>query len=202
MFHICQIIATPFVRFFFPTKFIGKKHIPTGACIIASNHTSNLDAPLLAVHTWEKKYYLAKKEMVKNKFIGGIVKSWGAIPIDRNGNDVVAIKECLKKLKAGKKLVIFPEGTRQHNENMELGQVKQGTAMLAIKGKVPIVPMFIVNKPKFWHRNTVIIGEPFELSDFYGKRLGSDEMANASKIVEEKLNELREYAINSLTKKK
>ena len=201
MFHICQIIATPFVRFFFPTKFIGKKHIPTGACIIASNHTSNLDAPLLAVHTWEKKYYLAKKEMVKNKFIGGIVKSWGAIPIDRNGNDVVAIKECLKKLKAGKKLVIFPEGTRQHNENMELGQVKQGTAMLAIKGKVPIVPMFIVNKPKFWRRNKVIIGEPFELSDFYGKRLGSEEMAMASKIVEEKLNELREYALNSLTKK-
>ncbi|MBQ8444402.1 MAG: 1-acyl-sn-glycerol-3-phosphate acyltransferase [Clostridia bacterium] len=201
MFHICQIIATPFVRFFFPTKFIGKKHIPKGACIIASNHTSNVDAPLLAVHTWEKKYYLAKKEMVKNKFIGGIVKSWGAIPIDRAGNDVVAIKECLKKLKAGKKLVIFPEGTRQHNENMELGQVKQGTAMLAIKGKVPIVPMFIVNKPKFWRRNKVIIGEPFELSDFYGKRLGSEEMAMASKIVEEKLNELREYALNSLTKK-
>ena len=95
MFHICQIIATPFVRFFFPTKFIGKKHIPKGACIIASNHTSNVDAPLLAVHTWEKKYYLAKKEMVKNKFIGGIVKSWGAIPIDRAGNDVVAIRNAI-----------------------------------------------------------------------------------------------------------
>lgn len=202
MFHICQIIATPFVRFFFPTKFIGKKHIPKGPCIIASNHTSNVDAPLLAVHTWEKKYYLAKKEMVKNKFVGAVVKSWGAIPIERQGNDVGAIKECLKKLKAGKKLVIFPEGTRQHNENMQLGEVKQGTAMLAIKGKVPIVPMFIMKKPKLWHRNRVVIGKPFELSDFYGRRLGSEEMAQASKIVEEKINELREYAINSLTKKK
>ena len=75
------------------------------------------------------------------------------------------------------------------------------SAMLSIKGKVPIGPMFIVNKPKFWCRNKVIIGEPFELSDFYGKRLGSEEMAMASKIVEEKLNELREYALNSLTKK-
>ena len=201
MFHFCQIISTPFVRFLFPTKFIGKENIPKGACIIASNHTSNVDAPLLAVHTWEKKYYLAKKEMVKNKFVGAVVKNWGAIPIDRQGNDVVAIKECLKKLKNGKKLVVFPEGTRQNNENMQLGEVKQGTAMLAIKGKVPIVPMFILNKPRFWRRNKVFIGKPFELSQYYGKRLGGEEMTNASKIVEEKLNELREYAINSLTKK-
>ncbi|MBE7074279.1 MAG: 1-acyl-sn-glycerol-3-phosphate acyltransferase [Clostridiales bacterium] len=202
MFHFCQIIAAPFIRFFFPTKFIGKKMITTGACVIASNHTSNLDVPLLAVHTWEKKYYLAKKELFKNKFVAFFAKKWGGIPIDRAGNDVVAIKECLKTLKNNKKLVIFPEGTRQNNENMELGEVKQGTAMLAIKGKVPIVPMFILNKPKFWRRNKVFFGEPFELSDFYGKRLGSEEMAQASKIVEEKINELRKFAMKSLTKKK
>ena len=63
MFHICQIIATPFLRFFFPTKFVGKKNLPKGACIIASNHTSNMDVVALATHTWEKKYYLAKKEI-------------------------------------------------------------------------------------------------------------------------------------------
>jgi len=67
---------------------------------------------------------------------------------------------------------------------------------------VPIVPMFILNKPKFWRRNKVFFGEPFELSDFYGKRLGSEEMAQASKIVEEKINELRKFAMKSLTKKK
>lgn len=202
MFHFCQIVATPFVRFFFPTKFIGKKNIPKGACILVSNHTSNVDAANLATHTWEKKYYLAKKELFKSKFIGAIVKSWGAIPIDRNGNDLSAIKESLKVLKKGKKLVIFPEGTRNNNENMELGEVKQGAAMLAIKGKVPVVPMFVLKKPKFWRRNKVFVGEPFELSDFYGKKLSSEELAAASKIIEDKINNLREYALNSLTKKK
>ena len=67
MFHFFQILCTLPIRLFFPTKFIGKKNLPKGACIISSNHTSNLDAPLLAVHTWEKKYYLAKKELFNTK---------------------------------------------------------------------------------------------------------------------------------------
>lgn len=202
MFHFCQIIATPFVRFCYPTKFIGKKHIPKGSCIIVSNHTSNLDVVNLATHTWEKKYYLAKKELFKSKFVGGFLKSFGGISIDREGNDLGAIKESLKVLKNGKKLVIFPEGTRNNNENMELGEVKQGAAMLAIKAKVPVVPMFVLKKPKFWRRNKVFVGQPFELSEFYGKKLSAEELAGASKMIENKLNELREYALNSLTKKK
>ena len=202
MYHFCQIIATPFIRMCFPTKFIGKKHIPKGACIIASNHTSNMDVVNLATHTWEKKYYLAKKELFKNKFIGWVFKKWGAIPIDRQGNDLGAIKESLRVLKNNKKLVIFPEGPRNNNEDMQLGQVKQGTAMMAIKAKVPVVPMFVLKKPKFGRRNKVFVGEPFTLEQFYGKKLGGEELEAASKIVEEKINELREYALNSLTKKK
>lgn len=202
MFHFFQILLAPFFRFFFPTKFIGKKNLPKGACIIASNHTSNMDAVNLAVHTWEKKYFLAKKELFKNKLVGFFMRKWGGIKIDRQGNDVNAFKESLKVLKNNKKLVIFPEGTRTHNENMELGEVKQGVAMFAIKAKVQIVPMFIVKKPKVWRRNKVVIGEPFELTEFYGKRLSAEELAQATEIVAKKMDELRESALNSLTKKK
>ena len=202
MFHFFQIICTPFLRFFFPTKFVGKKNIPEGACIIAGNHTSNMDVVNLAVHTWEKKYYLAKKELFKNKFVSFFIKKWGAISIDRQGNDIGAFKESLKVLKNGKKLVIFPEGTRNNNENMELGEVKQGVAMFAIKAKVPVVPMFTVKKPKIFRRNRVYIGQPFELSEFYGRKLSAEELSEATEIVEKKINELREEALISLTKKK
>ena len=132
MFHFVQILLTIPVRMCFPAKFIGKQNIPKGACIISSNHTSNLDAVLLAVHTWEKKFYVAKKELFKNKLFGSFLKSVGAIKIDRQSTDVGAIKNCMKTLKEGKKLVIFPEGTRHENENMELGEVKHGVAMFAI----------------------------------------------------------------------
>ena len=74
--------------------------------------------------------------------------------------------------------------------------------MMAIKAKVPVVPMFVLKKPKFGRRNKVFVGEPFTLEQFYGKKLGGEELEAASKIVEEKINKLREYALNSLTKKK
>ena len=202
MFHFIQIIAALPLRMLFPTKIIGKKNIPNGACIISSNHTSNMDAVMLAVKTWEKKYYLAKKELFKNKLFGFILKKCGAVKIDRQANDVTAIKNCLTILKNNKKLVIFPEGTRVHNENMELGEVKHGVAMFAIKAKVPIVPMFITKTPKIFRRNRIYIGEPFTLEEFYGKKLTEEELKSAGEIVTAKMQEIREYALNSLTKKK
>ena len=202
MFHFIQIIAALPLRMLFPTKIIGKKNIPNGACIISSNHTSNMDAVMLAVKTWEKKYYHEKKELFKNKLFGFILKKCGAVKIDRQANDVTAIKNCLKILKNNKKLVIFPEGTRVHNENMELGEVKHGVAMFAIKAKVPIVPMFITKTPKIFRRNRIYIGEPFTLEEFYGKKLTEEELKSAGEIVTAKMQEIREYALNSLTKKK
>ena len=202
MFHFVQILLAVPIRLSYPTKFIGKENIPKGPCIIASNHTSNLDAVLLAVHTWEKKFYLAKKELFKNKLFGSFLKSVGAIEIDRQATDVGAIKNCMRILKKGKKLVIFPEGTRNHNDDMQLGQVKHGVSMFAIKAKVPIVPMFIAKQPKFWRRNKVIIGKPFLLEEFYDKKLDNEILTQASDIVDAKMNELRESQLNALTKKK
>ncbi len=202
MFHFVQILLTVPIRLSYPTKFIGKENIPKGPCIIASNHTSNLDAVLLAVHTWEKKFYLAKKELFKNKLFGSFLKSVGAIEIDRQSTDVGAIKNCMRVLKNGKKLVIFPEGTRNHNDDMQLGQVKHGVSMFAIKAKVPIVPMFIAKQPRFWRKNKVVIGQPFLLEEFYGKKLDNETLTQASDIVAAKMNELRESQLNALTKKK
>ena len=202
IFHFAQITAALPVGMLYPTKFIGKKHIPKGPCIIASNHRSNMDAVLLATHTWEKKFYLAKKELFSSKFKSAFLKGLGCIKIDRQGNDIAAIKESLNILKKGKKLVIFPEGTRTNNENNELGQMKQGVAMFAIKAKVPVVPMYILNKPKVFRRNKVFIGQPFTLEEFYGKKLTGEELEAATAKVADKINELRQSASIALTKKK
>lgn len=202
IFHFMQGITFIPLRMIYPTKFIGKKNIPKGPCIIASNHRSNLDAILLAVHTFEKKFYLAKKELFSTKFKNFLFASIGGIKVDRESNDVGAIKEALKVLKNNKKLVVFPEGKRINNENDEMGDFKNGVSMFAIKAKVPIVPMYITKKPKAFKRNKVYIGKPFTLEEFYGKKLTNEELNEASAVVNNKLQELREYSINALTKKK
>ena len=201
MFRFFQFVCYIPIKTLFPSKVYGKKNLPKGACIIASNHTSNLDAILLAINSWEKKKYLAKKELFKGPVSKLFYSSIGCIKIDREKSDVSAIKTCLKILKEDKKLVIFPEGTRVNNENMQLGEVKHGVAMFACKAKVPVVPMFVSKKPKLFRRTKIYIGEPFELNEFYDKKLSQEELDKASQIVEDKINELRENVLNSLTKK-
>ena len=85
---------------------------------------------------------------------------------------------------------------------MQLGEVKHGVAMFAIKAKVPIVPMFIAQKPRFWRRNRVTIGKPFTLEEFYGKKMDNEVLNSASEVVANKLDNLRQITLNSLTKKK
>ena len=192
MFRIAQFIVGFFMKIFFPTKVVGKQNLPKTGSIISCNHISNLDAILFATNTWEKKYYLTKKEWFKNKLLGAFMKSIGCIKIDRQSTDVTAIKNCLKVLKSGKKLIIFPEGTRNKNADMELGEVKQGVSMLAIKAKVP----------KMFHKTIITIGEPFELDAFYGQKANEEVLSQASKLVAEKMKLLQEQVTEIQNKKK
>ena len=109
----------------------------------------------------------AKKELFNSKFKAWVIKGIGGISIDRQSNDLGAIKASLKVLKEGRKLVIFPEGTRHHNQTMEFGEIKGGASMLAIKAKVPIIPIYINRQPKIFRKSIITIGEPFELDEFY-----------------------------------
>ena len=94
----------------------------------------------------------AKKEMFKNKFLSWFWRGMGLISLDRQKTDFTALKTSLSVLKDGKKLVIFPEGTR-NKVNTELQEIKGGTALFAIKAKVPIVPMWIEKRGKIFRRN-------------------------------------------------
>ncbi len=202
IFRIAQFLVAIYLKIFYPTKIVGKKNLPKGAAILSCNHTSNFDAILIAVNTWEKKYYLTKKEWFENKLIGWFMKKIGCIKIDRNSTDITAVKNCLKVLKEGKKLFIFPEGTRNKSEDLSLGQVKQGVSMFAIKAKVPVVPMYISSRPRFCHRTVITVGEPFELSDFYGQKANEEVLEKASEIVADKMKTLQEQVILADAEKK
>ena len=165
------------------------------------NHTSNIDAILMVVGTYEKKYYLAKKELFKPCIKGAFLKTLGAIKIDRDSADLGAIKQALGVLKQNKKLVIFPEGTRSMSDDMQMREVKNGAAMLAIKSKSPIVPVWIFSRPKAFKMTKVLIGKPYELDEFYGQRLSEEVLNEASEIILQKLNELKSEAEEKFKRK-
>ncbi len=189
---ICKILMWIPIMIFHPTSIKGKKNLPKGRAILSVNHRSNWDYVLFGINSTTKYRVLAKKELFRNKFFGFILRNFGGIEIDREANDINAIKTCMKVLKDDKKLLVFPEGTRLKDESLVMGEIKSGLALIAIKTKTPIVPVWVRNKPKLFRRSIYYIGKPFELDQFYGKKLDEQTLQEADQIVRAKMIELGE----------
>lgn len=132
--------------------------------ILIANHKCWLDPICVAyvIPRYEVRF-LAKKELVENKLIGGILRNMRAIGVDRHHSDMMAMRQCLKVVKEGQILGIFPEGTRHKKGVME--ELEGGTAMIALRSGVPVLPMWIDGKIRLFHRTNCYIGEPIPLED-------------------------------------
>ena len=199
---ICKILFSPILWILYPTRFINKRNIPKkGKMILAMNHQSNRDALVLGSHIGRKLHFMAKKELFQKKFSGWVLKKWGAFPVNRTSTDLNAIKTSLKLLKQGKAMAIFPEGTRR--EGTDMGAVKNGAAMFASKTESPIIPAIFVKKPRPFRFNKVIVGEPFYLHEIFGTtNLTKEQLAEAGKLISEKIMELPQKYEESRKKRK
>ncbi len=189
----------------YPLKVIGKENIPEGKAILCSNHFSILDCGYVSKPYNKDIKFLAKKEIFKNKFFGALVKSFGAFPIDREKPELNTLMAVIRWLKDGHKLAIFPEGTRNKSGTREIQEIKDGTMIFSLKSRSPIVPIMIYKKAKFLRKNYMIIGKPFELTEFYGKKMTEEDMTLANQKVKEKMQEqmdlLDEYLLSKKKKK-
>lgn len=172
----------------FPTKVHGRKNlkIVKGGAVIACNHFSNLDAIILKVKLFINNFtnaFLGKAEINKFKPVGWFLSCFGMIYIDRNRLDRKAMREVDGVLKKGKKVVIFPEGTRNKTGTTDLQAVKSGVVFFAKKADVPIVPMRIDKKPRLFRMTHIYIGEAYKVGDL-GELTTSEEVAR----LEEKMN--------------
>ena len=147
----------PIYRF----RFVGRENIVSGPAIICGNHTANIDSVLVVLALGDRKQYaaMAKKELFQIPVLKWFLKAFGAYPVSRGENDLSAIKYSLKALKNKEKLIIFPEGTRV-KPGMK-SEPKAGSAMLALKAGVPIIPVYITPGRKAFRGCTVTFGEPY-----------------------------------------
>ena len=161
-------------------------HIPKeGACIVCSNHIHNLDPVIIATTIPRKMGYLAKEELFRIKILGAVIRKLGMIPVSRDSADLAAIKTSLRLLNSGKVLGIFPEGTRKKKGVPP--KVKPGLAMIAIKGKVPIIPVAIISNYKLFGKIKVKVGSPISFEEYYGQKLSVDIYQELSQKVMEQI---------------
>jgi 1-acyl-sn-glycerol-3-phosphate acyltransferase len=187
---------------FYPSKIYGKENVPDGSAVIVCNHFMALDCAFVLKAHRDNVYFLAKNELFKKKWFAKIIKSYGAIPIDRDNPDMKSIIAAIKILKSGNKLTIFPEGTRNRTGTNELQEIKGGSVVFAVKAKCPIVPMMIYKKPKLFTRAHIIVGEPFTLDEFYGVKLTDDVINEMDKIVSDKMKNEHAKLIKLIENKK
>ncbi|RMH58405.1 MAG: 1-acyl-sn-glycerol-3-phosphate acyltransferase [Candidatus Hydrogenedentota bacterium] len=147
----------------------GAENVPeTGGVIVASNHASVLDPPVIASAVERPLTYLAKEELFKNRLIGWFIGSLGAFPVKRGRNDRQAMRAAIDLLKEGRGVVFFPEGTRSRTG--EIGRMKPGFVLVAAEAEVPVVPAYIDGTFEAWPRGgkfhpakvRVAFGEPME----------------------------------------
>jgi len=140
-----------FFRLFNSLEVKGLERVPaSGPLIVACNHLSNADPPALTstLALVRLPNVIAKKELFHYWPIGPILKSWGAIPVDRarEGGDLGALRGCLTALKKGGCLIIFPEGTRALGRKLK---PKPGVALMAHKSGAPVLTARIFNSDNF-----------------------------------------------------
>lgn len=124
-------------------RVIGAEKIPLkGPLILASNHRSYFDPPLIGVSVEREVHYLAKSELFSFKPFGKLISVLNAHPVRRGQKDTAAVDEMIGLLKNGKAVVIFPEGTRQRGAK-RLGKAKSGIARLAQATGAPILTVYI-----------------------------------------------------------
>ena len=126
---------------------INKDKLPKeGQFLLVSNHSSVIDPLIVEIATEETGLYghwIAKKELYNSFFFGTFVRNGGTILLDRDSSQMGGffsdIKACVKD---GDSIYIFPEGTRNKKET-ELGDFKEGSRLIAVKNRLPILPVFI-----------------------------------------------------------
>ena len=135
-----------------------------GEYIICSNHINYLDAAAIVLFNKRKVNFVAKEDLFTHGILNWLGHLFDAIPIKRNMQDIEAMKRCLKVLKNGELLGIFPEGTRKGMEkNMK---AKNGAAFMAIKGKVKVIPVGIHGTFKPFSKVYINYGEPIDFSGY------------------------------------
>jgi 1-acyl-sn-glycerol-3-phosphate acyltransferase len=142
-------------------RIIGEENIPeSGGVLLASNHASLADPPLVATSIRRPIHFFAKEELFRIPIFGWLIRQVNAFPVKRYEHDVGAFKRAQTLLENGQIVLLFPEGGR--SASGALGRAKPGVGMLAYKTGAPVVPVYLDNSNQLaqFKKISVSFGKP------------------------------------------
>jgi 1-acyl-sn-glycerol-3-phosphate acyltransferase len=167
-----QVFCRIFTTCCFDLKVSGQKYVPhEGGVLLVANHQSYLDPVLVGVRLDRPLNYIAKSELFENPQFAKLLRWLHSFPVHQGHPDVGAVRETIARLRAGRALAIFPEGSR--TDNGELLPIERGVSLIVRRAKVPVVPVVIDGSFRAWPINEtmfrptnihLVYGPPMDLS--------------------------------------
>lgn len=168
-YHLTSVLARLFFRFRIVHP---ERRLLTGPVILAMNHQSYLDPPLAGVASGREVTFLARKTLLDVPVLGWLLSKLNVIPVDQEGTDRSALKALIRILRAGDGTVVFPEGARTLDGNLQ--PVQPGLGFVIAKTLAPVQPMRIFGAHEAmprgggrfrFHRITIVVGEPIYFTE-------------------------------------
>lgn len=172
VYNIFANLARLLGRLFFSMRVVHPgRMIEEGPLIIAVNHSSFVDPPLAGICSKRAVYYLARKNLLEWPFFGPLFPDMNVIPVERDGNDMSALREVIKKIREGNGVVLFPEGTRSKDGHLQ--PARAGIGLVIAKTRAPVLPMRIFGAFEAFPKGsklprcgpiTIVIGNPIHFT--------------------------------------
>ena len=154
-------------------------HVPReGPVILAANHASFLDPPLIGAALPRQINFLARESLFRFPVLKTILRSWHVVPVDREGGGAKGLKIILDRLLAGGAIILFPEGTRTHDGQLQ--PARPGIGLTVIKSTAPVVPLRVFGSYEAFGRH-VRVPRPRRLTVKFGEPMSFERLRDEAK---------------------
>jgi 1-acyl-sn-glycerol-3-phosphate acyltransferase len=168
----------------------------SGAVILACNHASILDPPLVGCGLHRECTFLARETLFRFPPIRWLFTKWHAVPLDRDGGGASGMKRIVAALGRGRAVILFPEGTRTHDGQLQ--SVRHGVGLIVVKSGAPVVPVRVWGTFEAYGRN-VRVPKPKRVTVKYGKPMSFLALREEAKICsKERLKEIYQEIANQI----
>jgi 1-acyl-sn-glycerol-3-phosphate acyltransferase len=165
---------------YFRWRVFNPERVPLkGGVIIASNHASFLDPPLVGSGLKRDINYLARESLFRFPGVGALLRSWNSVPVDRDGGGAAGLREILNRLHAGGAIILFPEGTRTLDG--KLRPARSGIGLTVIKSDVPVIPVRTFGTFEAFGRNHKF-PRPIRVAVKYGEPMRFEKLRAEAKV--------------------
>jgi len=184
-------------KLYFRWRVYNAERVPLeGAVILASNHASFLDPPLVGSGVRRGINYLARENLFRFPVMGWVLRQWQVVPVDRDGGGAAGLRAILDRLLAGGAIILFPEGTRTRDGKLQ--PARSGIGLTVIKSTAPVVPVRVFGTFEAYGRH-LRFPRPRRVAVKYGQPMTFDELrAEAKSCSKARLKEIYQQVADEL----